>query len=179
VESISVGEHKLTIYDNNQERDLLANLFLESAIKRGDYVAIFSGKSRELLHNVRKKRSFLSAFKEGRAVSLDANRVYKMESPVAGFSKLFDGWRSQCKKQGRELSLLGDCPPPAYQRYKVHYGIEEIVEARKTDVRSTILCIYRNEGLASLDPADFLFIYRTHDSIFLNHTELERSKKSG
>ena len=113
--------------------------------------------------------------KKGKIIFLNANEVYDSDTPSLGFLKLFDSLVLDSKKQRKGLSFLGDCPPPAYQRFKSHYGIEKFLDARNRDPRTTTLCIYRNEGLYSLDPSDFIFLYNTHDSVFLNDIELQRS----
>jgi hypothetical protein len=177
IESVVLGDHKFTIYENDKERDLFALLFLQSALKRNDVIVVFSGKSHQLSQLVRKKRSLLQASKRGKIVFLNANEVYNSDDPSLSFSKLFDSLVLESKKQRKGLSFLGDCPPPAYQRFKSHYGIENLLDARNRDPRTTILCIYRNEGLSSLDPSDFVFIYDSHDSVFLNDIELQRSSR--
>jgi hypothetical protein len=174
--TLSFGEHAMIAYDNDRERDLLAFQFLQSAVERDDFVVVFAGNTKHFLMLAKKKLGFLKALKSRRMVLLNKKEILEMKDHFDGFSKRLTELISESHKSGRRFSLLGLVPPPTYDRIGLQLGIERILESFDSNPLSTILCIYRKEGLASLNMEDFLLIYNSHDSMLLNTEILRRSE---
>jgi len=166
----------MIVYDNDRERDLLAIQFLQSAVERDDFVVVFEGNTKHFLILAKKKRELLKALKSRSMVLLNKKEIFELEDPTAGFSKFFKELISESKKSGHRLSFLGFIPPPTYDKIALQHGIEKILDNYDSNPPPTILCIYRKEGLASLNMNDLLLIYKSHDSMLLNNEILCRAK---
>ena len=179
VASIPIGEHRLVVYDSPGERDALVDLFIGGALRRKDFIAIYSEDNAHLLRFLTrgKKGVLREALARKDFLVFDADEVFGKGQPpsLSAFERTFIRAINESLAKKKRLSWLGEFPIKFLGRFDVESEIERLEICKQSREKPTILCLKRRDAMCTLEPKEVFSLYVSHDSILLSDTALSKA----
>ena len=171
------GDHFLVVYESLNERDLLAVVFLESALKRKDFIVFFLEGNEGIIRHLAKKNSgaLERSKKRGTFLTVDSDQAFGKPPNLASFGSYYRELVRESQERSLRLSLLGEFPVKFFNEHEARETIERFINGDTSNRRPAFLCMVRKDNLFSLDPANMLILVESHDSTLLRGNPINKS----
>jgi hypothetical protein len=171
------GDHFLVVYESLNERDLLAIVFLETALKRRDFIVFFlDGDDRIIRHLAKKNSGALErSKKQGTFLSVDPDQAFGKPPNLSSFGSYYRELVRESQKRSMRLSILGEFPIKFFSEHEARKTIERFIQGDTSARRPAFLCMVRKDNLFSLEPSNILVLVESHDSALLRGMPIGKS----
>ena len=135
------GDHFLVVYDDLIERDSLAILFVECALKRKDFVVVFLQQKERiirLLNSSKNLRAMKKALTKGTFLFVDNAQAFGRPPSLSSFERFYRDILERSKKMGLHVSLVGQFPVEFYDMYGDRKAIEQFIDSDTTTRRARV-----------------------------------------
>jgi hypothetical protein len=177
IASIKTENHYLLVYEDSSEKNYLAALFVEAALKRKDLIVLFASDNEGILRSVIKRRgsAMRKAIAKKTLLLFDFPASYGKPPSLAAFESFFRKILQEGHERGLRISWLGEFPVEYYDGFDIENEIERFVDSYKVSRRPTGLCMNRKSAILSLEPRQLVSLIEAHDSILFDTTPFSRS----
>ena len=171
------GDHFFVVYDDFDERDYLATLFVESALKRKEIIVLILRSNDRIVRLLARKndRTLKRSVGEKTLRLFDPDGAFGSPPDLSLFGRFFEDLLDESQRRRIRLSLLGEFPIEFYNKCEVRNAIEQLIDSKTTTFRPAVLCMAKKNAIFSIEPVNMLALIETHDSMLLKETPISKN----
>jgi hypothetical protein len=177
VASIKSENHCLVVYEDSSEKESLAVVFVEAALKRKDLTVLAVSDNDRIIRLVmrRRRKSVKKALAKRTILSVDSSQAYGKPPSRSSFENFFRRILQEGNERGLPVSYLAEFPTDYYHIFDVENEIERFVDSYMVSKRPTGLCMNKKSAVFSLEPRQLISLIEAHDRSLFATMPIRRS----